>query len=349
MRFFLKVAILLCLLPAKGISQDCNIQNLVFEGAGIRGIAYAGVIDELEKHHKLQYIQKVGGTSAGAITALLVSLGYSSKEIADIISSTEFRKFNDGRFMFFGGLVRMNNLYGWYRGDKLGEWVSEIVKEKTGNAEITFEELNAKGYKDLYVTASCLNRQKLVVFSEETYPQMKVKDAVRISMTIPLYFKAVFVDSAGRVYRKPDKSKNLDIMVDGGITGNFPIFMFDTFETAEGNNKQRIPNFNTLGVRIDSELQIQNDSLSGELVPLQIHDFNDYVSALYIFINENLNRKELTEDDWSRTLSVSSVGITPRIKKLSKEQKESLINSGRVYTSKFMKDKCCRHSFKPDN
>jgi NTE family protein len=51
-----------------------NYKNLVFEGAGIRGLAYAGVIQELESNGTLNNIEKVGGTSAGAIIATAVAL-----------------------------------------------------------------------------------------------------------------------------------------------------------------------------------------------------------------------------------------------------------------------------------
>ena len=336
----IRVTLLVCLCFGKVYAQPCEIRNLAFEGAGIRGIAYAGVIDELEKYGKLKEVQKVGGTSAGAITALMVSLGYTSQEIGDLISSTEFRKFNDGRFMFVGGLARVNKLYGWYRGDRFTQWTSEIIEARTGNPDITFEELSAKGYKDLYVTATCLNRQKLLVFSKDSYPKMKVKDAVRISISIPLYFQAIFIDSAGTVYKKPGRNQDLDVVVDGGILGNFPITMFDAVVTDTSNKPQRIPNFQTMGVRIDSDPQIQNDAATRELVPLEIRNINDYVSALYILILENLNRHELTDADWSRTISVSSVGINPRIKKLSKAQKDSLIQSGREHTAKYITAHC---------
>src|SRR5688500_9698572 len=73
-------------------------ENLVLEGAGIRGIAYAGAINFLEERSMLQGINKVGGTSAGAIAALAISLGYSAKEIEDLIYTTKLQKFNDGRF-----------------------------------------------------------------------------------------------------------------------------------------------------------------------------------------------------------------------------------------------------------
>lgn len=317
-------------------AQPHNIRNLVFEGAGIRGIAYAGVIEELEKRDKLQQVTRVGGTSAGAITALMVSIGYSSGEIADIITSTRFNRFNDGRFMFVGGVVRMNKLYGWYRGDRFTDWLADLIERKTGNPDITFEELSQKGYKDLYVTGACLNRQKLLVFSKESYPQMKVKDAVRISMSIPLYFRAVFIDSTGAIYKKPDQAPNLDIVVDGGIIGNFPIALFDQVTTDSAGKKHRIPDEHTLGVRIDSDPQIQSDAATRELVPLDIRSFKDYISAFYILALENLNRNELTDGDWARTLSISSVGISPRIKRMSNEEKELLVNSGRKCTARYL-------------
>ena len=74
-------------LQAQDLSQQQEYENLVFEGAGIRGIAYSGVIKKLEENGIMDGIKKVGGTSAGAITSLMVSLGYSADEIYDIISS----------------------------------------------------------------------------------------------------------------------------------------------------------------------------------------------------------------------------------------------------------------------
>src|SRR5690349_18816041 len=95
-------------------TQQPPIRNLVFEGAGIRGIAYCGAIEELEKNNIMPGIEKVGGTSAGAITALCLSIGYTADEIADLLYKTNFRKFNDGRFFFPGGINRMSKYFGWY-------------------------------------------------------------------------------------------------------------------------------------------------------------------------------------------------------------------------------------------
>ncbi len=320
-------------------SQNQKYDNIVFEGAGIRGIAYAGVLKELESSGILKDISRVGGTSAGAITALMVSLGYSSNEIFEIISETKFQDFNDGEFIFFGGFSRLTGKYGWYKGNEFTKWLEKIIRNKTGNSEINFRELQEKGYKQLYVTATCMNKQKLLIFSSETYPKMKVKDGVRISMSIPLYFEAVFIDSLGKVYKKNKKNKDLDIVVDGGIIGNFPIFIFDSVTIDSSNHKIRIPNFKTIGVRIDSDSQIKSDSFNKDLAPIEINRIRDYLEAFYTIIIENLNMNQLIPEDWERTISVSSVGIGPKIKKLSNEQKMALIKSGGQHTLDFLKYK----------
>jgi len=197
------------------------IKNLAFEAAGIRGIAYCGAIQEMESRDLMKPVEKVAGTSSGAIVALLVSLGYSGEEIEKLIGGTNFKKFNDGNFLFFGGINRMKNYFGWYRGKKLKNWLGKIVEQKTGNADITFEELHGKGFRDLYVTGTSITQQKQVIFSYETYPNMKVRDAVRISAGIPLYFEAIFIDSAGRVFDHPKQKQGLNVMVDGGFLETF--------------------------------------------------------------------------------------------------------------------------------
>lgn len=66
-------------------------QNLVMEGGGIRGIAYGGALTELQKQNVLPGIKRVGGTSAGAIQAMLLALGYSPEEITAITYQTNIK------------------------------------------------------------------------------------------------------------------------------------------------------------------------------------------------------------------------------------------------------------------
>lgn len=64
------------------------------------GIAYAGAIKVLETNNVLQGIERVAGTSAGAITAMLVSLRYNADEIKSIVNATSFKSFEDGKNVF---------------------------------------------------------------------------------------------------------------------------------------------------------------------------------------------------------------------------------------------------------
>lgn len=326
-------------LAARINAQKVPVTNLVFEGAGIRGIAYAGAIKVLEEHKQIDGIKNVGGTSAGAITAMMVALGYRSDEIYRLVAETRFQQFNDGKFYFIGGINRVVKNYGWYRGHAFNHWIDKIIEAKTGNADITFRELNECGFKGLYVTATCLNKQKLVILSKHTYPDMKISDAVRISISIPLYFEAVQIDSNGRVYEGRKKPQGLDILVDGGITGNFPIFIFDSVYTNSENKKIRVASQQTIGIRIDREEQINSDINQGELAPMKIAGFKDYIASFYNFSMENLNRNTLIPEDWERTISVSSAGIGPKIRRLSKNQKELLVKSGEIYTQRFFSQK----------
>lgn len=310
-------------------AQNHSIKNLVFEGAGIRGIAYSGVIKELENRNILKNVQRVGGTSSGAITALLLSLGYSSDEITGIVESTPYKKFNDGRFFFFGGINRFQKYYGWYRGEQFEKWLSNLIKAKTGNENISFTQLKERGFKNLYVTGTCLNKQSLVIFSHENYPNMKVKDAVRISMSIPLYFEAIFIDESGKIIKHPKNKRELDVMVDGGFTANFPIKIFDStkyFEPAKPNIFSSNPE--TIGFRIDRDEQIRNDDTIRSLAPMEINSLKEYFGAFYNIIIENLNRQTLTREDWERTISISDGNVAPRVRRLSKTEVQTLIKNG---------------------
>jgi len=330
MKNLVNILFLFCFYSAS--SQKQAIENLVFEGAGIRGIAYAGVVKELEEQNLLPQIKKVGGTSAGAVIALMISLGYNSGEISRIIGSTDFKRFNDGRFLFAGGLNRLSKYFGWYRGNHFESWLEKIIADKTANADINFLQLKNNGFKELYVTGTNLNQQKLVIFSHEGFPDMKVKDAVRISMSIPLYFEPLYMDERGAIIKRPKDKSKLSVMLDGGFIANYPIQLFDELRPSAQKNV----NQHTLGFRIDTDEQIINDSLQKGLAPVPVKNLNQYINAFYNILLENLNRQTLTNEDWQRTVSISDGKIGPRIRKLSKEEIETLMNNGQKATAAFL-------------
>ncbi|MEL6591099.1 MAG: patatin-like phospholipase family protein [Bacteroidota bacterium] len=326
MRTFLLLGAIIFSIPV--FCQQSSIKNLVFEGAGIRGIAYTGAVEALQEAGALDQVEKYGGTSAGAVIAMTLALGYDAEEIRDILQETEFQKFNDGNFLGIGGVRRMKNRYGWYKGDKVIRWLEDIIEAKSGNPDLNFSQLYALKGKDLYTVGTNLSKQEMIVFSRETFPEMKLKDAVRISMSIPLYFEAIFIDEQGTIYDKPDAKPGLQIIVDGGIIGNYPIQIFDSTFVEDGQ-VIRVPNQETLGIKIDDDEQIEYDEQQQGLSPREIDSFRSYIEAFYVFALENLNRSEMQPEDWERTILVSCKDIGPKIKRLSSQEVNTLVSSGR--------------------
>ncbi len=320
-------------------------RNLVMEGGGIRGIAYGGALLELEQRGVLAGLRRVGGTSAGAIQAALLAVGYSAQEIIDVVNATPMQRLNDGRFIFFGGTHRLVKEYGWYRGDEFSTYLGELVARKTRNAHLTLGELHELAlqepgrYRDLYTTGTNLTQQRVQVFSYETTPTMRVADAVRISMSIPLYFRAVLLDADNRVITGPPApGQPVQVLVDGGLLANYPVDLFDYprylpagFAGPPGA-QGRVFNPETLGLRLDRAEQIPLDGGNApaarrQLAPYDITDFNTYMGALYTVALENLNPVQPT--DWPRTISIDFLNFSPKIKRISDVEKKRLTDSGR--------------------
>ena len=58
-------------------------ENLVFEGGGVKGLAFCGALKVLEERGIITDVKGLAGSSAGAITAGLLACGYTSDEILD--------------------------------------------------------------------------------------------------------------------------------------------------------------------------------------------------------------------------------------------------------------------------
>ena len=69
LKHYLLAGIILFWMSIPVFSQNTTYKNLVLEGGGIRGIAYGGALNELQARNILPGINRVAGTSAGAIQA----------------------------------------------------------------------------------------------------------------------------------------------------------------------------------------------------------------------------------------------------------------------------------------
>lgn len=323
-------------------SQTIVYRNLVMEGAGVKGFAYAGALQVLDSMGILKNIQRVAGTSVGAIQGALVAVGYTSNEIIELTAHIPLKQFNDGGWMLAGGIHRMRKQFGWYKGEKIAQWMEDLIAAKTGNGNITFAELHAlnaeKGYKDLYITGTDLTYQTLRVFSYETYPNMRICDAVRISLSIPLYYRAVLMDDSGQLYEKPTGNQLLHVMVDGGVLSNYPISLFDSarYVTAPAaNTKTTFENPETIGLLMEMPEQIKYNAQQPGVYPLAIDNMNDYIKALYHTLIDKANPEVTDANSIRRTIAIDNLNLSGRVRKLPGKTIAALVENGKTGARRF--------------
>ena len=319
-----------------------HFENLVFEGGGVKGIAYVGALEELENRNILAKIKRVGGTSAGAIVATLVGLGYSNEEVREILWNLDFKKFMDSSWGVLRDFRRLKNEFGWYKGDYFRDWIGGLIKKKTGNANSTFEQVEKlagkNGFRSMYFMATNLSTGFSEVLSAEKQPGLCVADAARFSMSIPFFFAA-------------KRGMRGDVYADGGVLDNYPVKLFDREKylssSKKGNETEYyqqqnreflkkhpdsspyVFNKQTLGFRLDSKEEIGQFRDQAEPVSHEISDLFDYVFAIVRTYMDSQDNMHLHSDDWQRTIYIDTLGVGTVDFDIKKKAKDALLESGR--------------------
>jgi NTE family protein len=287
-----------------------KIENLVFEGGGVKGIAYAGALQALETKNILKDIKRVAGTSAGAITAALVSLKYDAAGITKKVNETDFKKFQD-----HWNPLKIPTKYGLYKGEFLLQFIESFFTDIGLSNTTTFQDLKDKNYLDLKLFASDLNLQEAREFSVATTPNAIVAEAVRASMSIPIFFRA---------WKFTNKIPDEHIYVDGGVTYNYPITCFDT----DGANPQ------TIGFHFGKLDQKKEAS------DLDYDHIIDYVKTVFnMLLDSQKIDYEKDSSEKERSVNINDYGISATNFSLTTEEKTKLYNSGQDATLKFLAQK----------
>jgi NTE family protein len=186
--------------------------DLVLEGGGVKGLGLVGAVLHLMREGYT--FPRVAGTSAGSIVAAFLAAGAKADELAGIMGRLEYSRVPD-RAGFPGvgeslGLVRRS-------GAHPGNYVHGFVRDELERLGVrTFGDLKRR---TLVVTATDVTRGRLLRLPWDYESlgldpdEQPVADAVRASISIPLFFEPV--ELADRT------------LVDGGVLSNFPIEMFD--------------------------------------------------------------------------------------------------------------------------
>lgn len=306
-----------------------TLTGIVLEGGGICGIAHVGAIRALAENNLTENITHFAGSSAGAINAMLMAIGYSPEEMLKILSELDFKSFQDEDWGIVRDTYRLMSCFGFYKGNMFYEWLGWIIEQKlgVGTQNITFKQLHDSKKIVLVVTGTNVNTGETRYFSWKSEPDMPIRLAVRISMSIPLYFQAV-------------KYKG-EIYVDGGMANNYPIWVFDTDDygskTLYTSSTTTPPNPHVIGLKLTGN----NERVCNSLVKYDRTDVTNLVNFCSNLVNTLLHATEnlhIHAGYWDRTVNIPTFNYSAIDFTLSQEDKDKLVASGHQAMSEWIRE-----------
>ncbi|XP_072044764.1 uncharacterized protein [Amphiura filiformis] len=219
-------------------------ENIAFEGGGGKGTAHIGAVRVLEEIGVWKNMKRFAGTSAGAMVAMCGALGYDSHEMEAKMADGSSSKIYDAVLKHLTFLPHMLKYFGWNPGKEMEKFIGEVLAEKLGDANATFEDLYNKTKRELCVVVSNVSQLDCLYCHVKTTPSMQVKEAVRMSISLP-----------GVLYPVQHKGQ---YFVDGGLVNNFPIRVFDGWFLSmkpEDNYLIRIPDLEDIAAAWDPNCQ----------------------------------------------------------------------------------------------
>lgn len=176
-------------------------KHLVFCGGGTRCLVFLQTLVELETHGYLKNVTQHWGTSAGALLAALLSVSQSAVEVKKAMLSADFSKFRD---IDVANLLNITSSWGMDNGTSLVCELEQMFESLcVGSSKSTLSK-----YPGLHIVVADLTTHSTVVCDSNTFPDLRIIDAVRASMSLPIFFRPFVHDG--------------HYWVDGGVRANFP-------------------------------------------------------------------------------------------------------------------------------
>jgi predicted acylesterase/phospholipase RssA len=310
--------------------------DLVLEGGGMKGLGAVGAaIGLMERGYTFP---RVAGTSAGSILAAFLAAGVDAATVREVMGRLDYSRVPDlapPRIPIASEGISLVAKGGAHPGDYVHQWIRAEL-ERLGVSTFGDLRLHDQG-ADANLPAS--RRYKLVVITTDIthglllrlpwdYEQFAldpdkqlVADAVRASMSIPLYFT-------------PQKLRHQQTgaestIVDGGVLSNFPVEIFDRTDG-------RDPRWPTFGVKIIPALPGADAKLFPPLALPMLPPVRELeqvvVTAIVGHDQSHIERPSVQR----RTIEVdtSSVGIVEF--DADKKKRDGVVESGRAAVERFL-------------
>ncbi|EZH65789.1 phospholipase [Bacillaceae bacterium JMAK1] len=282
----------------------------VFEGGGIRGIAFAGALQAMEEHD-VEWV-RLAGTSVGSIIAALLAAGYSSQEIRKLLLDFDYHQLKGrtwlNRIPIIGNVIHLFVHLGFYNNHYLEQWIHERLLSKGVQ---TFADLPDERLK---IIASDITNGQMIVFPDDLdrygidIEQFNISKAIAMSTSLPFFYRPV-------VWRTNNSKKSY--IIDGGILSNFPIWLFD----------RENPEFPTFGFHfVKDEVHVQ------ATIATPIH----LAKSIFKTMMQAHDMKYFTASTSDRTIKIPTGDITATDFDLTEDMLAFLYQSGYDSAVKFL-------------
>ena len=267
----------------------------------MKGIAHVGALEVFEERGLLRLVKEVIGTSAGAMMALCLAVGYTVAELKALCLGFDFTLMQS---LEPESMLAIPETFGLDSGANLDKLLRTLLRTKGLDPDTTFAALaTATKGPALRVYAVDIEACLPKAFSAATTPDTPVVMAVKASMSIPFYFVPVTDPSTGRR------------LVDGGIIAHFPFHHLTDEERVE-----------TVGFAFSS---------SHKKASAPADNLLKFILQLYYSVYHHQN--ERLYQSWEhRILTIPCGGFPSLAFDSAREQKEALIAAGRAGAEEFL-------------
>ncbi|GIO23158.1 patatin-like phospholipase family protein [Oceanobacillus sp. J11TS1] len=289
--------------------------DAVFSGGGVKGFAYVGVLEAWEE--KNIQVERVAGTSAGAIVAGLIAAGYHCTDIKELMKTLDINELADPPVLSkLFPITKWLFLYfqlGLYKGEKLEKWIAQALADRN---VYQFSDLKKDALK---VVVSDLSLGKLVVIPDDLervygiHPDsFSVATAIRMSAGFPYFFMPKTIQG---------KNKQKSIMIDGGLLSNFPLWIF-----SEDKGIQIRP---VIGVKL-TETDTSIDSR-------EIRNALNMFPSLFSTMKQAHDNRYISKNQANKIIFVPIPGVNSMNFNITDNKREELREIGKKSSEKFLR------------